>query len=282
MKISLILCTIDRTEEVVSFLFSLREQTYTNFEVIIVDQNKDNSVKNILHNFDDLDIKYLQSKPGLSRARNIGLTQISGEIVGFPDDDCTYPIKLLDNINHFFKHNNYDILMGKTIDKKTKQIVAGSLLTTKCNLSCSRILGTSTTLFIHRQKMNSFTFDEMFGLGAKYHAEEENDLVLRLLKNGYTGYYHPQINFVYHPPSDLNYKDYKRIKTRSIGLGAFIAKHIKSLCGIGYFFKYNLIRPLIASILYMLKFDRIRSKYYFYKFLGIWKGFFTYLKEAKR
>jgi len=282
MKTSLILCTINRTEEVLSFLLSLKKQTYTDFEVIIVDQNKDDRIQNILSDFHSLDIKYFKSEPGLSRARNIGLAQISGDIVGFPDDDCTYPTELLTNINNFFEKNDYAILMGKTIDKETEQIVAGSLSTKACDLSCSNIHGSSTTLFIRINKINDFTFDEKFGLGAKYHAEEENDLVLRLLKEGFKGYYSPQINFVYHPPSDLNYQDYPRIQARAIGLGAFIAKHIGSLCGIGYFFKYNIFRPFSASILYMLKFDKIRAKYYFYKFLGIWKGFFMYKKEMKK
>ena len=40
-KFSLVLCTINRKEEVDKFLQSLSRQTLSDFEVIIVDQNKD-------------------------------------------------------------------------------------------------------------------------------------------------------------------------------------------------------------------------------------------------
>jgi glycosyltransferase involved in cell wall biosynthesis len=279
MKFSLILCTINRTKEIEKFLNSLIIQTYKNFEVLIVDQNSDYRVTNIIKNFQNLNIKYFRSEIGLSKARNKALENCVGKIVCFPDDDCFYPPNLLENINFFFENNMYDILMGKTIDENTGKIVAGKDIEKKQELTTYFTLGSSTTLFIKNIDINRF--DENFGLGAKYNSEEENDLVFRLLKNNYKGFYNPEINFVYHPPSDLDYYDIKRVKNRSIGLGAFIAKHLFSFEGLFYFFKFNIFRPLLGSILFFIKLEHVKSKFYFFKWLGIWKGFFKYFEIEK-
>lgn len=279
MRFSLILCTVNRTKEVEDLLKSLLYQTYVNFEIIIVDQNEDDRIFKIIENFSSLKIKHLTSEIGLSKARNIGLKNAIGDVVCFPDDDCTYPKELLENVNSFFSENKYNILMGKTIDKDTKKIVAGKLIYKPCVLTPMKILGSSTTLFIKCNDIK-FNFDERFGLGAVFNAEEENDLVFRLLKTGILGYYNPNINYVYHPPSDSDFTNLKRVKERSIGLGAFIAKHILTVEGIIYFIKYNLIRPLIGFILYTIKLDFVKSKYYFTRFTGIWIGFIKYFKVS--
>jgi len=279
MKFSLILCTIHRTQEVEDFLNSLKNQTYNDYEVIIVDQNKDKRLNDIIALFYDLNIIHITSNPGLSKARNIGLKITNGDIVCFPDDDCTYPHDLLQNVFHFFNTNGYAILMGKTIDYHTKKVVAGKNVITPQKLKPSFILGSSTTLFIRKNK--DISFDERFGIGGVFNAEEENDLLFRLLKKGYTGYYEPNINYVYHPPSDLNYTDIQRSKNRAIGLGAFIAKHLFSFEGIMYFIRYNMFRPILGSFIHLIKFDTIKSKFYFYRFLGIWIGFLKYFKVNK-
>lgn len=276
MKFSLILCTVNRVVEVKNLLDSLNKQTFKNFEVIIVDQNKDDSVRNISLDYSSLDIIYIKSELGLSKARNLGLKYYTGNIVCFPDDDCIYPENLLSNVYHFFSHCNYQILMGKTIDKNSNEIVAGKKTLFRQNLSTFYTLGSSTTLFILTNPEMEIEFDDNFGLGAKFGAEEENDLVFRLLKLGYKGYYDPNINFVFHPPSDLDFNDVERVKQRSVGLGAFISKHIFTTEGVLYFFKYNLIRPLLGSLIYIIRNDLSKSKFYFYRWVGIWKGFIAY------
>ena len=275
MKFSLILCTVNRTSEVKELLNSLSKQNFKNFEVVVVDQNSDDKVKKLLSEYEFLEITYLKSELGLSKARNIGLRHCTGDIVCFPDDDCSYPENLLTNVQKFFSENGYHVLMGKTIDKDTNQIVAGKNCTINKELSSYYTLGSSTTLFVRRTQI--LEFDEEFGLGARFGAEEENDLVFRLLKLGCKGYYAPDINFVFHPPSDLDFTDLRRVGKRSEGLGAFIAKHLFTFEGAVYFCKYNLTRPLLGSILFFLKGDSLKAKYYISRWLGIWRGFLSYL-----
>lgn len=277
MKFSLILCTINRIKEVDEFLTSLVEQTFKDFEVIVVDQNRDNRLDYVINKYKKIiQINHIFSEVGLSIARNKGLLVSRGEIVCFPDDDCIYPKKILENIAFFFVENKYDFIMGKTIDKNTKEIIAGKKVYKSQEISSYIFLGSSTTLFIKNNfKIN---FDERFGVGAIFNSGEEEDFVFRLLKKSYKGYYAPNINFVYHPPSDENIEDLDRVKQRSIGLGAFIAKHLNTKEGLLYFCKYNMFRPILSTLFYFFKFDFKRGKYYFYGFLGIWKGFIKYFR----
>ena len=88
MKVSLIMPTINVTDELELFLKSLKEQTYKDFELIAVDQNNDDRAYKILEKYeDDFEIKYMKSdRKGLSLNRNRGLLVMDGSIAGFPDE----------------------------------------------------------------------------------------------------------------------------------------------------------------------------------------------------
>jgi len=284
MLLSLILCTIHRTKEVEVFLNTLRQQTYKNFEVIMIDQNDDYRLIPIVKKYQkDFSIQYVRSEKGLSKARNVGLKYASGDIVAFPDDDCTYPSELLQSIYNFFLTENYSIMMGKTIDKKSRKIVAGKAVYDKEVLSCYRFLGSSTTMFLNLKKIDKseVTFDERFGLGARFGGGEEEDLMIRLLNKGYKGLYNPDVNYVYHPPSDLNFSDLNRAKERAVGLGGLVAKHLSTLCGLFYFLKYVLIHPFVSIVKTVIRFDITMVKYHFFKFSGIMIGLVSFIMLRK-
>jgi glycosyltransferase involved in cell wall biosynthesis len=90
---SLIIATLNRVEHNICLLTSLKEQTFKDFEVIIVDQNSHDNLKDgLMNDLQDFDSIYLHVKKdmGLSAARNYGLNHASGQVVAFPDDDCWY------------------------------------------------------------------------------------------------------------------------------------------------------------------------------------------------
>ena len=62
MKVSLIMPTINRHDELIIFLESLEKQTHKNFELIIVDQNLDGYIFDIIEDFQDkISLKYIIS-----------------------------------------------------------------------------------------------------------------------------------------------------------------------------------------------------------------------------
>lgn len=118
MKFSLIVATVGRTSELHRLLTSLDDQTYKNFELIVVDQNLDDRLENVIASFcDRLTIIHLTSPLGVSRARNAGIQKITGDIVGFPDDDCWYPHDLLQNVIRLLEQGHCDGVTGRVISQ---------------------------------------------------------------------------------------------------------------------------------------------------------------------
>lgn len=62
MTCSLILCTLNRVEEVAEFFQSLVIQTFKDFECIVVDQNEDDRLDSIIKEYSDkITIKHIKS-----------------------------------------------------------------------------------------------------------------------------------------------------------------------------------------------------------------------------
>src|SRR5580698_502297 len=109
--ISLIIATRNRKKELENFLLHLDQQTYRDFEVVVVDQSDEPGVEELLkrHSFRQ---QYCHStKLGLAYNRNVGVPMAQGEILSFPDDDCWYPPDLLQAVVEWFgDHPDIDML----------------------------------------------------------------------------------------------------------------------------------------------------------------------------
>lgn len=225
MYFSLIVATLNRTKELESLFKSLVKQDYFQFEVIVIDQNTHNLVNDIcLSYISKINIKYFKVEfKGLSKARNFGLKFVSGSIIAFPDDDCIYATDVLSRVAYFFTKNNVDILTGNTFDSITgkKYLKTFNRDTTikYCNVFKS---GISYTIFIRYKNISDIYFDENLGVGAKFGSAEETDLIIKLLKLKYNGFYTPSI-LVYHPFSRNS--DLVRNYNYALGFGALHRKH---------------------------------------------------------
>lgn len=86
--VSVVLPTRNRPEALLNAISSVRAQTYSNWELLIVDDARpgERTVANAL--MDDSRVRVLRgSARGLSSARNIGLDHVSGSLVTYLDDD---------------------------------------------------------------------------------------------------------------------------------------------------------------------------------------------------
>jgi len=273
MKFSLIMATYGRSNEIENFLISLKNQTYKNFELIVIDQNEDDKAYKIIKKFqNDINIIYLKVDfKGLSKARNYGLNYASGEVIAFPDDDCEYPNDLLENIKNFFENNDFEIFCVLAIDKfKSKESLGRWFKKSKkINIINFMRVCPSPCLFIRTKE--KLEFDENFGINSKFYSSEEMDLVFRLLKKGYKGYFERKI-FIYHP-----YKEdsKERAYYYGIGMGAFFRKHLKNDFRLVIPFVENLIiRPIGGMILNVFRKEKFLKNYCSFK--GRWKGFLSY------
>ncbi len=281
MKFSLILATLGRDKEVEMYLESLRNQTYKNFELIIVDQNKEDFIQQKYEKLkNEVEIKYIKSdRKGLSISRNIGLQYVTGDIIAFPDDDCEYPENILYDVNEFFKNNqDINVMTCKSKDKLTGGDSNGKWLDSKTLVDTNNVLkaGISYTIFIKQDKVSDVIFDERLGVGAYFGSGEESDMVLNLLHNPkYKALYTPDY-CVYHPNKEENVD---RSYNYALGLGALIKKEIKFRNNKKYMLKAVvdiICKPIVGMGLGIVTFNSRTFKLYKNRFLGRVKGFIQY------
>jgi glycosyltransferase involved in cell wall biosynthesis len=87
--VSIIVRTCQRAEVLREALISIRNQTYSNIEVIVVEDGEASAEKMIVEEFSDLNIRYYSTgkKAGRSEAGNLALSKAAGEYINFLDDD---------------------------------------------------------------------------------------------------------------------------------------------------------------------------------------------------
>lgn len=91
-------------------LKSILNQTYTNFELIIIDDASTMNYKNFFEKFNDKRIKYfkLEKNSGPGHARNEGIKKALGDYIAIVDsDDIYYPQRFEKQLN--FLENNQEI-----------------------------------------------------------------------------------------------------------------------------------------------------------------------------
>ena len=90
LKISAIICTKDRPDGVLRCLDSILIQSYLPDEIIIVDAGQGFELCERLNDWtgkEKFKLVYVRSEPGLPHQRNVGVSESSGEIIFFFDDD---------------------------------------------------------------------------------------------------------------------------------------------------------------------------------------------------
>src|SRR5882757_648474 len=118
MKVSVIVCTYRRAEPVGVLLRSLSAQTFTDFEVLLVDgageSGQRQSLANVAENASGINARVLASPKGLTRQRNAGLAAAAGEIVCLLDDDVSFEADFLEKIVSLFERPGMEQVGGIT------------------------------------------------------------------------------------------------------------------------------------------------------------------------
>lgn len=100
MRFSVIVPVYNRPEEIGDLLESLCRQTYTDFEVIIVEDGSSRTCEAVVRDYSEkLDLRYhYQANTGQGFARNKGMELAGGEYFVFFDSDCILPPEYLDEL----------------------------------------------------------------------------------------------------------------------------------------------------------------------------------------
>jgi glycosyltransferase involved in cell wall biosynthesis len=113
--VSIIIPTYKRAPFLKHALQALKQQTYKNFEVIVVIKPGGDDTDKVLKKYQcDLPLKVIIQHEGfVSRAYNLGLKEAKGEIIAFLDDDSVpYPNWLQKYIDTYSKHSGLGGVSG--------------------------------------------------------------------------------------------------------------------------------------------------------------------------
>lgn len=267
---SLVMSTLGRTAEIPRLFDSLIDQTCQDFELIVVDQNDDDRLAPIIAAYQDrLPVRRIRSDKGLSRGKNAGIHASVGRIIGFPDDDCTYPPTLLERVADFLdQHPQYAALTGRPIDSTWYS-------TEPSEISPRNVWnhGVEYTYFLRRSLTEQVTFDPTQGVGAgtAFWGAEGPDLLLSAMRKGMALYYDPDIA-AYHPGPVEADKQYEKRRLRTyhynLGKGRLLGRYRFPWWYVGY----TCARPWIGGTLKMLRGQRDEARLKWQAALALLRG----------
>jgi glycosyltransferase involved in cell wall biosynthesis len=100
-RVSVVIPTYNREWSLTEALQSVQDQTYTDYEVIVVDDGSTDATPALLEAWDNIRV-LSQERRGVSAARNRGVRAASGEFIAFLDsDDYWLPGKLAAQVAFF-------------------------------------------------------------------------------------------------------------------------------------------------------------------------------------
>jgi glycosyltransferase involved in cell wall biosynthesis len=168
---------------------SVFNQTYKNFEFIIVNDGSNNGIMDfVLNEFKNSSLKIVNQKnSGLCNARNRGIKEAKGKYIAFIDDDDVWiDSKLQECLNYFLEVKKKDSNLGmifsqsKIIDENDKEYgifgykVSGDIYE---QILGKNIIGPPSSVFIEK-----YVFDKVGIFDNKYVYAEDIELWYRLTK----------------------------------------------------------------------------------------------------
>jgi len=254
MKISVIICTYNRSKSLLKTLESFREVLHPKeaaWELILVDNNSKDATQEITRKFMKSSLfscKYLfENKQGLSYARNTGVAEASGDILSFTDDDVIVDKYWLQNIEREFKNNDVVCIGGKILpiwENPQPEWLKGDLLQflalqdlgeEKIKLENPVIWGAN--LSIRSSMFQKYGhFDPTLGnIEGKLYGGEETKFIRLLMENGEIVLYCPDI-LVHHCIPGFRMKKsyfrkwvYDKGELKAIQMGEYRLRNIRGI-----------------------------------------------------
>ena len=128
-SVSVVIPTYNHADFLKRAVRSVLDQTYQDFEIIIIDNNSNDHTNEVVAGFDDdrINLHKINNKGVIAASRNLGVDKADGIWIAYLDsDDYWYPTRLEKLAVYFTKHSQYDVLStheykrNKSTGKKTK------------------------------------------------------------------------------------------------------------------------------------------------------------------
>lgn len=147
--ISVIMPTHNSEKFISNAITSILNQTYTNFEFIIINDSSSDDSLNIIKNYQKTDSRIVlinnKTNKGVARCLNDGIITAKGDLIARMDaDDYSFPTRLEDQVSYFHNNPNVDIcgtyakFFGKT-EMIQKPLLSNKEIKTQLLFGCPMI-----------------------------------------------------------------------------------------------------------------------------------------------
>ena len=190
--ISALICTFGRGRLVVDTVSSILANTHPNFELVVIDQSRDDETLEALKPFSaDPRLRYLKSTTiGKGYALNAGLKETRGSVIVITDDDCTVPPNWLETFASIFVTYPKVAVAFCCVEAGEHDKAAGfvpdfvrtgdRMLTTAHD--ARDVHGLGAGIAVRRDMIEAIGgFDPMLGPGSKFHDCDDRDIAIRAL-----------------------------------------------------------------------------------------------------
>lgn len=235
-RISVLVSTRNRPEQVVNCVRSILANEDADFELIVVDQSHASQIEQARHAAGaDQRLRWVPTATqGLSVSRNVGLSFASAPIIVFTDDDCEVAPNWLASIRKEFEADeSLDMIFGAVVlrpEDRASGYAAEFEPIARTEYvgqppDISEPWGVGANMAFRRKVFELVGhFDELLGAGSGFYAGEETDLTIRAFSRGLKAVFTPDAK-VLHLGIRTGAEAAQLLRGYGIGLGAALAKH---------------------------------------------------------
>jgi len=305
-SITVAVCTHDRVQTLDDTLASLEKQTYGNFEVIVVDNAPGNDATKRLVRSRYPHMRYIhEPRKGLNNARNRAITEASGGIIAFIDDDAIADSHWVQAIGAAF--DSHDVMCVTGLVAPTRLDTPGQELFERYGYSKSfyrlaftlkspppacpgfpynGYLGTGCNSAFRRAMFEHVgVFDPRLDMGTPVPGGGDHDMFARIIRAGYLLVYDPRPVVFHNHLSDLN-TVIARLGAYQEAFFAFMTKSILSdrayalplLKHLSYWYIRRTVRGLASSILKQKRPLALVVS----EAIGAWRGPISYYRSSRQ
>ncbi len=211
MDLTVIVCSANRLELLENFLIRWKKRSSSAKLLVVENSPLETTFLYLKSKYANTQIEFIRSNPpGLSRARNVGLSTVKTRYATFTDDDCIVTENFEEYIMESFNKFNCSMIFGKILpiwpnDFDSSEI-SGQLRESLALFDLgknSRELkefeyGVGANMSFDLEKIQDFKFNESLGrLGTNLLSGEEWELQNRLRLEGHRFYYNAEV-VIYH------------------------------------------------------------------------------------
>ena len=210
---SVLVCTRNRAQKAQRAVASVLGNSFTDFELVVVDQSTDNATRNAVAAIADDRVRYIHTNTvGVAISRNIAIREAAADIVVFTDDDCVCDQHWLQAITAEFAADPHALgVYGRVVPYGKAGSSASDSVAEDGDMICPAVIQSTGRAVLDRPAIphlvlgggNNMSFrkeafrrvglfNEMLGPGSRIGTGEDTEFSYRLLFNRCRLIYAPQ------------------------------------------------------------------------------------------